>query len=465
MTSLTSFTFKMHFFIGFLVTALFADRSEAKVLELSDRFIPLRHEGMWLIKFYAPWCGHCKKLEPVWKHVEQSLNSVPIRVARIDCTRFPAVNAEFNIVGYPTILFLKGKLTFTYEGDRNRDDIVSFAKRLLGPPVGELRTKGDFEEAGTKSEIFFLFSGEQDGPLWETFYDVASKYQQHEFFYHASPELAEKFSGVRETQTIRVYKDGTSFKFEDFEAEFESENPDRVHRSLSDSGHISEQDMEAAEKLEQESKTNTTLSHWINRERFPKFVKVTRSKFSHLLHTKKLVVIAVLDENRIGQISPEMEEFKNLLIQVMEKNLDRYRDHFQFGWTGSPDLANSVAMETLSLPHLLVVNTTSYQHFLPDDDPNQLTAEAMTLFLDDVLAGNAPVYGGSSYTVRLYRAYYEAKSSIYDMWQGNPALTAVLFGLPIGFLSLICYSICCADIMDAEEDDEEETEDWHEKTD
>lgn len=32
-------------------------------------------------------------------------------------------------------------------------------------------------------------------------------------------------------------------------------------------------------------------------------------------------------------------------------------------------------------------------------------------------------------------------------------LTSVLFGLPMGFLSLICYSICCADIMDADDDD------------
>ncbi len=63
-------------------------------------------------------------------------------------------------------------MTFAYEGDRNRDDIVSFAKRLLGPPVGELRTKGDFEEAKTKSEIFFVFTGEQEGPLWDTFYQV-----------------------------------------------------------------------------------------------------------------------------------------------------------------------------------------------------------------------------------------------------------------------------------------------------
>jgi hypothetical protein len=41
------------------------------------------------------------------------------------------------------------------------------------------------------------------------------------------------------------------------------------------------------------------------------------------------------------------------------------------------------------------------------------------------------------------------------MWQGNPALTSVLFGLPLGFFALICYSICCADIMDADEEEEE----------
>ena len=70
--------------------------------------------------------------------------------------------------------------------------------------------------------------------------------------------------------------------------------------------------------------------------------------------------------------------------------------------------------------------------------------------------------------VRLYRAYYEAKTSITEMWKGNPALTAVLFGLPLGFFALICYSICCADIMDAEDDEDEhplEADMSHEKTD
>lgn len=48
--------------------------------------------------------------------------------------------------------------------------------------------------------------------------------------------------------------------------------------------------------------------------------------------------------------------------------------------------------------------------------------------------------------------YYNARTSLEDMWQGNPVLTAVLFGLPLGFLSLICYSIWCSDILDADDD-------------
>ena len=62
-----------------------------------------------------------------------------------------------------------------------------------------------------------------------------------------------------------------------------------------------------------------------------------------------LQVMAVLQENKIGQLSPgpEMEAFRDMLKSVLKSNLDRFRPHFQFGWTGSPDLANSVAMQVI----------------------------------------------------------------------------------------------------------------------
>ena len=113
---------------------------------------------------------------------------------------------------------------------------------------------------------------------------------------------------------------------------------------------------------------------------------------------RKYLVLAVLAENKIGELTPEMEEFRDMLAAVSAQ--PRFAARFQFGWTGTPELANSVAMETLSIPHLLVVNATSYQHHLPDDDPTQLTEEAIAIFLDGVSEGTVPTYGGSSYTVR-----------------------------------------------------------------
>lgn len=76
----------------------------SRVLELSDRFLEVKHEGQWFIMFYAPWCAHCKRTEPIWGHVAQSLAHTNVRVGRIDATRFTAVQEHFNINSYPTIM-------------------------------------------------------------------------------------------------------------------------------------------------------------------------------------------------------------------------------------------------------------------------------------------------------------------------------------------------------------------------
>ena len=68
--------------------------------------------------------------------------------------------------------------------------------------------------AKSKAELFFAFAGERAGREWENFEKIATNLQQHERFYQIDAELAQDFSGHRETQSIRVYKDSSSFKFE-----------------------------------------------------------------------------------------------------------------------------------------------------------------------------------------------------------------------------------------------------------
>lgn len=76
----------------------------SRVLELSNGFQKVRKSGgLWLVKFYAPWCGHCKRLEPIWIKVAQALSGSNVRVCRVDVTSYPAVGTEFNALATPTI--------------------------------------------------------------------------------------------------------------------------------------------------------------------------------------------------------------------------------------------------------------------------------------------------------------------------------------------------------------------------
>lgn len=136
---------------------------------------------------------------------------------------------------------------------------------------------------------------------------------------------------------------------------------------------------------------NTSLYSWINEERFETFPKVTKGSINEILQTKKYLVLVVVEENKLQQIPTDMLEFRDMVESVIRKNRDKYHKTFQFGWIGSPDLANSIAMTILPLPHLLVLNSTTNHHHIPENDPTQLTEEAIHAFLDKIANQTVPV--------------------------------------------------------------------------
>lgn len=328
--------------------------------------------------------------------------------------------------------------------------------RMSGPPVQQVTQADSVDLLKNNNPVFFTYVGSQASLLWDSFYNVAEAYQAHSSFYATTPEIARLHFDIDTIPSILVYKEKTHSYFPRKKA---------VHSVLQTLINNKLSPLSVSDSWDRVDRAhlNASLHRWTNEERFPVFPRVTRSNINELMSTRKFLVLAVVEENKLAEIATHELEFRDLVETVIRTDTHReprFRHRFQFGWVGSPELAHSIAIDTLPTPHLLVLNSTTNEHHIPDDDPLQMTVEAVRMFLEGVHNQSAPAMGGNAFHVRLYRSYFEARRSLLEMWKGNPILTSVLFGLPLGFLSLIMYSICCADILDA---DPEEDEEDHEK--
>ena len=80
-----------------------------------------------LVKYYAPWCGHCKKLAPIWEELgEFYKDNKDVVIAKFDATTNEAEGVQIR--GYPTLIFYPkdNKAGVTYEGDRDLEGFKTY---------------------------------------------------------------------------------------------------------------------------------------------------------------------------------------------------------------------------------------------------------------------------------------------------------------------------------------------------
>ena len=83
-----------------------------------------------LVQYYAPWCGHCKSLAPIYDDLAKDVEGIDdLVIAKIDATANDLEGVE--ILSFPTLKFFpkRDKSGIDYKGDRKLEDFQKWLSK------------------------------------------------------------------------------------------------------------------------------------------------------------------------------------------------------------------------------------------------------------------------------------------------------------------------------------------------
>ncbi|KAM9068347.1 protein disulfide-isomerase A3 [Sarcophilus harrisii] len=196
--------------LALLLAAAFpASDATSDVLELTDdnferRVADTGSAGLMLVEFFAPWCGHCKRLAPEYEAAATRLKGI-VPLAKVDCTANSNTCNKYGVSGYPTLkIFRNGEESGAYDGPRTADGIVSHLKKQAGPASLPLMSAEDFEKfISDKTASVVGFFGDLLSDSHSEFLKAASNLRENYRFAHTNVDaLVRKYDPDGEGITL-----------------------------------------------------------------------------------------------------------------------------------------------------------------------------------------------------------------------------------------------------------------------
>uniref|UniRef100_UPI003AABF950 protein disulfide-isomerase A4 isoform X2 n=1 Tax=Centroberyx gerrardi TaxID=166262 RepID=UPI003AABF950 len=192
---------------------------EATLVLTKDNFDEIvNNADIILVEFYAPWCGHCKRLAPEYEKAAKELSqrTPPIPLAKVDATVEPEIATRFEVSGYPTLkMFRKGKV-FEYNGPREKFGIVEYMGEQAGPPSKKVQTVKQVQELikdGDDAVIVGVFSSEQDA-AFEIYIEACNTLREDFTFRHSFNSDVAKLLKASPGQIVMVQPEKFRSKYE-----------------------------------------------------------------------------------------------------------------------------------------------------------------------------------------------------------------------------------------------------------
>ncbi|KAI5917564.1 thioredoxin-like protein [Camillea tinctor] len=178
------------FVLAGLATAVAAKSAVLDLIPSNFDDVVLKSGKPTLVEFFAPWCGHCKNLAPVYEDLAQVYaTSKDVQIAKVDADAEKALGKKFGVQGFPTLKWFDGKseTPTDYNGGRDLDSLTAFITEKTGikpkrklelPSQVQMLTDSSFKEIiGGDKNVFVAFTAPWCGhcknlaPTWDKLAD------------------------------------------------------------------------------------------------------------------------------------------------------------------------------------------------------------------------------------------------------------------------------------------------------
>jgi len=148
--------------LHFLLCILQAINSNVVLIKDNKHFSSLISSDNVLVKFYAPWCGHCKALAPEYieaaKHLKD--NKFEALLAEVDCTekKTKEICEKYEVRGYPTMKYFSAgkKDPIDYSGARKKDGLIAYIRNMLTDAITLVTSKDQLEDLIKKNKFLVV---------------------------------------------------------------------------------------------------------------------------------------------------------------------------------------------------------------------------------------------------------------------------------------------------------------------
>ena len=129
-----------------------------------DAIMSGNHKGA-LLEFFAPWCGHCKSLAPIYEKLGSAFEGSGVLVANVNADQHRALGEKFGVTGFPTLKWVPAgtpladvvSAAVSYDGARELQPLVDFINEKSN--AGRDATGGLLASAGRVPALDTIVGG------------------------------------------------------------------------------------------------------------------------------------------------------------------------------------------------------------------------------------------------------------------------------------------------------------------